>query len=66
MPQLAGASFGIVVDASEPVVAERAMYFAAVIEVTNGVEIAAERAMYWDAGGQDWAGGTSATATRLP
>jgi hypothetical protein len=28
--------------------------------------IVVERAMYWDAGGQVWAAGTNATATRLP
>jgi hypothetical protein len=25
-----------------------------------------EKAMYWDAGGVVWAGGTNVTATRLP
>ncbi len=40
--------------------------FAAVIEVTNGVPIAAERALYWNSGGQTWAGGTNATPTGLP
>jgi hypothetical protein len=40
--------------------------FAAVVESTNGVPISVERALYWDSGGQVWAGGTNATATRLP
>ncbi len=40
--------------------------FAALIEVTNGVEIAVERALYWDNAGQTFAVGTNATAVRLP
>jgi hypothetical protein len=40
--------------------------FGALIEVTNGVPIAVERSMYWDANGIFWSGGTNATATRLP
>jgi hypothetical protein len=40
--------------------------FGAVVEVTNGVPIAVERAMYWDAVGQVWAGGTNAAGVRLP
>jgi hypothetical protein len=40
--------------------------FGAVIEVTNGVGIAVERAMYWTSEGIFLAGGTGATATRLP
>ncbi len=40
--------------------------FAALIEVTNGVAIAVERALYWNDGGQTWGGGTNATAVRLP
>lgn len=36
------------------------------IEVTNGVGIAVERAMYWTSNGIFLAGGTGATATRLP
>lgn len=40
--------------------------FGAIIESTNGVPIVVERAMYWDALGQRWAGGTNATATKLP
>jgi autotransporter-associated beta strand protein len=40
--------------------------FGAVIEVTNGVGIAVERAMYWTSDGIFLAGGTGATATRLP
>jgi hypothetical protein len=40
--------------------------FGTLIEVMNGVSIAAERSMYWDAQGMFWSGGTNATATRLP
>ncbi|MFN8061337.1 MAG: hypothetical protein U0Q12_19405 [Vicinamibacterales bacterium] len=40
--------------------------FGAVVEVTNGLAIAVERALYWDAVGQHWAAGTDATAVRLP
>ncbi len=40
--------------------------FGADIEVTNGVGIAVERAMYWNSRGRAWAGGTSVTATRIP
>ena len=40
--------------------------FGAVIEVTNGVEIAVERALYWDSAGQVFGVGTNATAVHLP
>jgi len=40
--------------------------FGTKIEVTNGVGIAVERAMYWTSNGIFLAGGTGATATRLP
>ena len=40
--------------------------FGALVEVTNGVGISVERAMYSDALGQTWAAGTNALATRLP
>ncbi len=40
--------------------------FGALIEVTNGVEIAVERALYWDNGAQVFGVGTNATAIRLP
>jgi Ca2+-binding RTX toxin-like protein len=40
--------------------------FGALIEVTNGVGISVERAMYSDALGQVWAAGTNALATPLP
>lgn len=40
--------------------------FGALVESTNGVPIVVERAMYWDALGLHWAGGTNATATPLP
>ncbi len=33
------------------------------VESTNGIGIIVERAMYWDAGGIDWAGGHSAIGT---
>jgi hypothetical protein len=36
------------------------------VEVTNGVAIAVERAMYNNAAGQFWAAGTNATAVRIP
>jgi hypothetical protein len=41
--------------------------FGALIESTNGVPIVVERAMYWNGPGAPfWAGGTNATATKLP
>ena len=40
--------------------------FGALIEVTNGLGIGVERAMYSNALGQVWAAGTNALATRLP
>lgn len=40
--------------------------FGAVVEVTNGVGVFVERAMYSDALGTRWAAGTNAPATRLP
>jgi hypothetical protein len=40
--------------------------FGALIEVTNGVGIAVERAMYSNALEQVWSAGTNALATRLP
>ena len=40
--------------------------FGALIEVTNGIGIGVERAMYSDALGQTWAAGTNALATRVP
>jgi len=40
--------------------------FGVVIEVLNGVNVAVERAMYWRSGGVDFAGGTNATAVRVP
>ena len=40
--------------------------FGALIEVTNGVGISVERALYSDALGETWAAGTNALATRLP
>lgn len=40
--------------------------FGVLVESLNGVPIAVERAMYWDAGVERWAGGTSATGSPLP
>ena len=40
--------------------------FGALIEVTNGLGIGVERAMYSNALGQTWAASTNALATRLP
>ena len=40
--------------------------FGALIEVTNGLGIGVERALYSNALGQVWAAGTNAVATRLP
>lgn len=40
--------------------------FGVLIESTNGVPIAVERAMYWDARGTRWAAGTNAAAVPLP
>ncbi len=56
--------FNVYVNGMVPELADEA--FGARIEVTNGVPIAVERALYWNAGGVTWAGGTNATATRLP
>jgi hypothetical protein len=36
------------------------------IDVTNGVNIAVERSLYWNANGVFWAGGTNALAAPLP
>jgi hypothetical protein len=40
--------------------------FGARIDVTNGVAIAIERSIYWNANGIFWAGGTNALGTPLP
>jgi autotransporter-associated beta strand protein len=40
--------------------------FGALIESTNGVNIAVERSLYWTANGVFWAGGTNALGTPLP
>jgi hypothetical protein len=40
--------------------------FGARIEVTNGINIAVERSLYWNANGIFWSGGTNALATPLP
>lgn len=41
-------------------------HFGALVESINGVPIVVERAMYWNTPGQTWAGGTNATAVRVP
>ena len=40
--------------------------FAARVTVTNDVSIFVERSLYWNAEGRVWAGGTNATAARMP
>jgi hypothetical protein len=40
--------------------------FGARIDVTNGLPIAIERSIYWNANGIFWAGGTNALGTPLP
>ena len=40
--------------------------FGVVVDVLNGVNVAVERALYWKSGGVDFAGGTNATAVRVP
>ena len=61
---MAGTSrFNVAVGAEAPELVGEC--FGAVVESTNGVEIAVERAVYWDARGVWWAGGTNATATKL-
>jgi autotransporter-associated beta strand protein len=36
------------------------------VQVTNGVPIAVERSMYWNANNTFWSGGSNAPATRMP
>ena len=40
--------------------------FGALVEVTNGLPIVVERALYWSALGVVWAGGTNAAAVKVP
>jgi hypothetical protein len=40
--------------------------FGATVQVTNGVPIAVERSLYWNANGVFWAGGTNALAAPVP
>jgi hypothetical protein len=40
--------------------------FGAIVEVTNGIGIVVERALYSDSRGVVWAAGTNALATPLP
>jgi autotransporter-associated beta strand protein len=56
----------VTINAGNEVEALRNEVFGATIEVTNGVGIAVERAMYWTSNGIFLAGGTGAAATRLP
>jgi hypothetical protein len=56
----------LTINAGEEVAELQGQLFGAAIEVTNGVGIAVERAMYWTSNGIFLAGGTGATATRLP
>ena len=56
--------FNVDVNAVVPELA--GLQFGALIEVTNGVAIAVERALYNNAGGVVWAAGTNATAVRVP
>jgi hypothetical protein len=56
----------VTVDVGNTVTELQNQLFGAAIEVTNGVGIAVERAMYWTSNGIFLAGGTDATATRLP
>jgi hypothetical protein len=53
-------------DAGGEAAALRNELLGAAIEVTNGVGIAVERAMYRNSNGTFLAGGTGAAATRLP
>ncbi|MGV3516797.1 hypothetical protein [Luteitalea sp.] len=56
--------FNIWVNAMVPELADEE--FGVLIEVLNGVDVAVERALYWTSEGVAFAGGTNATATRLP
>jgi hypothetical protein len=56
--------YNVAVSAAAPELGDEA--FGALVEVTNGVPISVERAMYSDAFGQTWAAGTNALATRVP
>ncbi len=56
--------FNIWVNAMVPELANED--FGVLIEVVNDVNVAVERAMYWTSGGVSFAGGTNATAVRLP
>lgn len=56
--------FNIWVNAMVPELANE--HFGVLIEVLNGVDVAVERALYWTSGGVGFAGGTNATAIRVP
>jgi hypothetical protein len=53
----------ICVNGEVPALAHEA--FGAVVETRDGLRIAVERAMYWDVGGESWAGGTNAVGITL-
>jgi hypothetical protein len=55
--------FNVWVNTMVPELADES--FGAVVETTDGRQIAVERAMYWNAGGQPWAGGTNAVGIRI-
>ncbi|MGE3842572.1 MAG: hypothetical protein AB7I50_13385 [Vicinamibacterales bacterium] len=56
--------FNIAVNAMVPELADQ--QYGAVVEVTNGIPIAVERAVYSNAFGVFWAAGTNATGVRVP
>ena len=56
--------FNVHVNSAAPELANET--FGALVEVTSGTGISVERALYSDALGQVWAGGTNALGTRLP
>ncbi|MGV3520521.1 hypothetical protein [Luteitalea sp.] len=56
--------FNIWVNAMVPELADED--FGVLVEVINGIDVVVERAMYWSSGGVAFAGGTNATAVRIP
>jgi hypothetical protein len=56
--------FNIWVNAMVPELANE--HFGVLIEVLNGIDVAVERALYWNSDGLDFGGGTNATAVRVP
>ena len=61
---LGASRFNIDVGSSVPELRDES--FGARIDVTNGLPIAIERSIYWNANGIFWAGGTNALGTPLP